>query len=184
MTKRIADMDELLKEYMLNYEKAIAAIDEITGIARRSAEVIIAEIGLDMSRFPSAAHLCSWSGICPGNNQSAGKKRNSRTTRGNKTLKTMLTQCAKAAKNVKTSYFSAQYQRISARRGKNRATVAVAHSILIAIYHILNNGVAFRDLGSDYYDNFNRDHKIKSYLKRLNALGWNTEQAASGTNYA
>jgi len=84
----------------------------------------------------------------------------------------MLTQCAKAAHNVKDSYFSAQYQRIAVRRGKNRATLAVAHSMLIAIYHILKNNVAFHDLGSDYYDNFNREHKVKSYLKRLSALGW------------
>jgi hypothetical protein len=86
-----------------------------------------------------------------------------------------LTQCAKAARNVKNSYFSAQYQRISVRRGKNRATIAVAHSMLIAIYHVLKNGVAFRDLGADYYDNFNREHKIKGYLKRLSALGWSPE---------
>jgi transposase len=179
MTKRIADMDNLIKDYMEQYETAIAAVDELPGIARRSAEVIISEIGADMSRFPSAAHLCSWAGICPGNHQSAGKRAHGRTTKGNKTLKSILTQCAQAAKNVKGSYFSAQYQRIAARRGKNRATVAVAHSMLIAIYHVLKNGVAFRDLGADYYDSFNREHKIKGYLKRLNALGWSPEAATA-----
>jgi len=177
MTKRIADMDDLIKGYMEQYEEAIAAIDELPGIARRSAEVIIAEIGLDMSRFPSAAHLCSWAGVCPGNNKSAGKRSHGKTTKGNKTLKSILTQCAKAARNSKGSYFSAQYQRIAARRGKNRATVAVAHSMLIAIYHVLKNEVAFNDLGSDYYDNFNREHKIRGYLKRLQALGWSPELA-------
>ena len=91
---------------------------------------------------------------------------------GNKPLKTILTQCAKSARSVKGSYFSAQYQRIAARRGKNRATLAVAHSMLIAIYHMLRNNVPFRDLGSDYYDSFNRDRKIHGYLKRLKALGW------------
>lgn len=157
---------------MDEYVAAIAALCEIPGIARRSAEVILAEIGLDMSRFPSAAHLCSWAGVCPGNCQSAGRRKHGKTTKGNKPLKTILTQCAKSARSVKGSYFSAQYQRIAARRGKNRATLAVAHSMLIAIYHMLRNNVPFRDLGSDYYDSFNRDRKIHGYLKRLKALGW------------
>lgn len=172
LNRRIGELDKMVKEYMAEYESAIAAIDEIPGIARRSAEVILAEIGLDMSRFPSAAYLCSWAGICPGNYQSAGKRKHGRTRKGNAALKTILTQCAKSAKTVKSSYFSAQYQRISARRGKNRATLAVAHSMLIAIYHILKNKTAFQDLGSDYYDSFNRDRKINNYLKRLKALGW------------
>lgn len=172
MTKRISDLDKLVGEHMQKYEAAISALDELPGIARRSAEVILAEIGLDMSRFPSAAHLCSWAGVCPGNHQSAGKHKSGRTTKGNKALKTILTQCAKAAKNVKSSFFSAQYQRIAARRGKNRATIAVAHSILIAIYHILADGIPFRDLGADYYDHFNRERKINSCLKRLASLGW------------
>ena len=87
----------------------------------------------------------------------------------------MLVQCAKVAGRGKGSYFAAQYQRISARRGKNRATIAVAHSMLIAIYHVLMEGVPFRDLGADYYDGFRREHKIRNYLKRLQALGWNPE---------
>lgn len=172
MTRRIADMDVLVKEYMEQYEAAITAMAAFPGIGPRSAEVIIAEIGTDMSRFPSAAHLCSWAGVCPGNHKSAGKRGHGKTTRGNMTLKSMLTQCAKAARRSKQSYFSAQYQRIAAHRGKNRATIAVAHSMLIAIYHVLKNGVSYRDLGSDYYDNFNREHKIKGYLKRLETLGW------------
>ena len=172
LNRRIGELDKLVQEYMAEYEAAIEAIDEIPGIARRSAEVILAEIGLDMGRFPSAAHLCSWAGVCPGKYQSAGRRKHGKTTKGNKALKTILTQCAKSAKTVKSSYFFAQYQRISARRGKNRATLAVAHSMLIAIYHILKNKTAFHDLGSDYYDSFNRDRKINSYLKRLKALGW------------
>jgi len=178
MTKRIADMDDMIKGYMEEYETAISAIDELPGIAQRSAEVIIAEIGTDMSRFPSAAHLCSWAGVSPGNHQSAGKRKHGRTTKGNKTLKTILTQCAKAASHCKASYFSAQYQRLAARRGKSRATVAVAHSMLIAIFHVLKYGVAFKDLGSDYYDSYNKEHKIKGYLKRLVALGWTVPEPA------
>lgn len=172
LNRRIANLDKLVHDYMDEYVAAIAALCEIPGIARRSAEVILAEIGLDMSRFPSAAHLCSWAGVCPGNYQSAGHRKHGKTTKGNKALKTILTQCAKSARSVKKSYFSTQYQRISARRGKNRATLAVAHSMLIAIYHMLKNNVPFRDLGADYYDSFNRDKKIHGYLKRLKALGW------------
>lgn len=179
LNRRIGELDKLVQEYMAEYEAAIAAIDEIPGIARRSAEVILAEIGLDMSRFPSAAHLCSWAGVCPGNYQSAGKRKHGKTTKGNSALKTILTQCAKSARSAKNSYFSAQYQRIAARRGKNRATLAVAHSILIAIYHILKNKAAFHDLGADYYDSFNRDRKINSYLKRLKALGWEPDAIPS-----
>lgn len=175
MTRRIADMDDLTKDYMDQYEKAISSIDQIPGIGRRSAEIITSEIGLDMSRFPTDAHLCSWAGICPGNRQSAGKQKSGRITKGNKALKTTLIQCAKAAKNVKASFFSAQYQRIAARRGKNRATVAVAHSMLISIYHMLKDNVPFRDLGADYYNHFNREHKINACLKRLSSLGWTPE---------
>ena len=179
LNRRIGELDKLVQEYMTEYEAAIEAIDEIPGIARRSAEVILAEIGLDMGRFPSAAHLCSWAGVCPGNYQSAGRRKHGKTTKGNSALKTILTQCAKSARTAKNSYFSAQYQRIAARRGKNRATLAVAHSILIAIYHILKNKTAFQDLGSDSYDSFNRDRKINSYLKRLKALGWEPDAIPS-----
>ena len=172
LNRRIANLDKLVQNYMDEYAAAITALCDIPGIARRSAEVILAEIGLDMSRFPSAAHLCSWAGVCPGNYQSAGHRKHGKTTKGNKALKTILTQCAKSASSVKKSYFSAQYQRIAARRGKNRATLAVAHSMLIAIYHMLKNNVPFCDLGADYYDSFNRNKKIHGYLKRLKALGW------------
>lgn len=175
LNQRIMTLDTMVKDYMTEYEAAISAIDELPGIGRRSAEVILAEIGTDMSRFPSAAHISSWSGLCPGNHQSAGRRKHGKTRKGNKTLKSILVECAKSARNVKGSYFSAQYQRIAARRGKNRATVAVAHSMLIAIYHVLKSGVPFRDLGADYYNNFNREHKIRGYLKRLQTLGWSPD---------
>ena len=172
MTRRIEDMDKLIRDYLNEYEAAIAALDEIPGIGRIGAETILAEIGLDMSRFPTAAHLCSWAGVAPGNHESAGKRKSGKTTHGNKALKAMLAQCAKAAQKVKGSFFSAQYQRIAVRRGSNRATIAVAHSMLIAIYHMLKTGSAYRDLGSEYYTQFNREKKIQSYLKKLSALGW------------
>ena len=172
MTRRIEDMDKLIGDYLNEYEAAIAALDEIPGIGRISAETILAEIGLDMSRFPTASHLCSWAGVAPGNHESAGKRKNGKTTHGNKALKAMLAQCAKAAQKVMASFFSAQYQRIAVRRGSNRATVAVAHSMLIAIYHMLKTGSLYRELSSEYYNQFNQEKKIQSYLKKLSALGW------------
>lgn len=179
MTWRIADVDDMIKNYLQKYEEAITAIDELPGIGRTGAEAIIAEIGKDMDRFPSASHICSWAGVSPGNNESAGKRKYGKTTKGNKSLKTMLVQCAKSAKNVKSSFFSAQYQRIAMRRGKNRATLAVAHSMLIAIYHVLKTGTPFKDLGSEYYSQFNREKKISSYLKKLHSLGWELTAAVS-----
>lgn len=179
MTRRIADLDTLILDYMKQYEQAIEAIDALPGIARRSAETIISEIGVDMSRFPSASHLCSWAGLCPGNNESAGKRYSGRITKGNKALKTTLVECAKAARNVSDSFFSAQYKRIAARRGKNRATVAVAHSMLIAIYHVLRYRVDYVDLGAEFYSKFNREKKIAACLKKLDDLGWQPPASVS-----
>lgn len=171
MAKRIKDLDNIINNHMKGYENAIKEIDKMPGIGKRSAEVILSEIGIDMSRFPSAAHISSWSGLCPGNNESAGKRKNGKTNKGNKYLKSTLIQCAKAAQKNKESFFHAQYQRLVVRRGANRATVAVAHSILIAIYYILKNKISFKDLGSDYYTKFNAEAKAKYYLKKLQELG-------------
>lgn len=153
------------------YTKAAKAIDALPGIAQVSAQHIVAETGIDMSRFPSTNHLCSWAGICPGNNESAGKRKSGRPTGGNKTLKSTLVQCAVVAVKNKSSFFHAQYQRLVVRRGKKRAIVAVAHSMLIAIYHVLS-GSPFNDLGTDYYNQFNTQKKIDSYLNKLKNLGW------------
>ncbi|MGD9581674.1 MAG: IS110 family transposase [Vampirovibrionia bacterium] len=171
MTRRIKDLDDIIDNQIKNYEDAIKLIDEISGIGKRSAEVIVSEIGIDMNRFPSDAHLSSWSGLCPGNNESAGRRKSGKTTKGNKHLKSILIQCAKAAKQDKDSFFHAQYQRLVVRRGANRATVAVAHSMLIAIYHMLKDNVPFKDLGSDYYTKFNTEAKARYYAKKLQELG-------------
>ena len=135
LNKWISVLDNIVKEYMTEYEAAIAAIDELPGIGRRSAEVVLVEISTDMDRFPNAPHISSWAGICPGNHQSAGKCKHRKSRKEDKILKSILVKCAKSARNVKSSCFSAQYQRIAARRGKSWATVAVAHSMLIVIYH-------------------------------------------------
>lgn len=171
MTRRIQDLDKIIDDQIRDYENAIKNIDELPGIGKRSAEVILAEIGTDMNRFPSAGHLASWSGLCPGNNESAGKRKSGKTTKGNKYLKSTLIQCAKSAIKNKDSFFHAQYQRLVVRRGKNRATVAVAHSMLIAIYHILKDDVPFKDLGTDYYIKFNTEAKARYYMRKLQDLG-------------
>lgn len=173
MSKRIKDLDDIINNQMKDYEDAIQKINVISGIGKRSAEVIISEIGIDMNRFPSAAHLSSWAGLCPGNNESAGKRKSGKTNKGNKYLKSTLIQCAKIAQKKKDSFFHAQYQRLVVRRGANRATVAVAHSIIIAIYHMLNDNVPFNDLGSNYYSKFNTKSKATYYIRKLQELGVN-----------
>lgn len=171
LSKRIEQMDIIVDTYMTEYDEAIKKLEQIPGVGKKSAEIILAEIGLDMNQFPSAAHLASWAGVSPGNNESAGKRKSGRTRKGNKILKATLAQAAKSASKNKNSFFHAQYQRIATKRGKNRATLAVAHSILIAIYHMLKNNEDFIDLGADYYHQFNKEKKINSYVKKLEALG-------------
>jgi transposase len=171
MTRRIGDMGDFIDQQMEKYADEITKIDEIPGIGKISAETILAETGVDMKRFRTAANLASWAGLCPGNNKSAGKRKSGKTNHGNRYLKTALIQAAKAAVKKKDSFFHAQYQRIVVRRGANRATVAVAHSILIAIYHMLKGCVGFKDLGADYYSQFNRAKKVYYYMKKLQELG-------------
>ena len=179
LNQHIASLDDEIDRNMHDqYRKAVDAVDSVTGIGPDSAKAILAVIGIDMSRFPSDSHIASWAGLCPGNNESAGKRRSGKTTKGNKLLKTTLVVCAHSAVKVKSSYFYAQFQRISSRRGKKRAYVAVAHSMLIAIYHILKDNIPFVDLGSEYYNQFNKERKINIYLKKLKALGWESDTAA------
>lgn len=171
MTRRINELNDMITGEMQQYEDAIKKIDEIPGIGQISAQTILAEIGLNMDRFPTASHLASWAGLCPGNNESAGKRKSGRTRKGNKTLKAILIQCAKSAVKNKESFFKARYDRLVVRRGSNRATVAVAHSMLIAIYNILKYQVNFKDLGESYYRQFNVEKKVNYYLKKLKELG-------------
>jgi transposase len=175
----IKNLDDEIDNFMKPDEKdASISLQSIPGIGSTSAQAVVSVIGTDMERFPNAAHLASWAGLCPGDNQSAAKRKSGKTRKGNSLLRTTLITCAHSAVLNKESYFYAQFMRISAHRGKKRAYVAVAHSMLIAIYHMLKYGVAFEDLGADYYNQFNKERKINAYLKKLKALGWEAPAVA------
>lgn len=180
LNEHIKNLNDEIDNFMKPEEQAAAAkIQDIPGIGHTSAQAIISVIGTDMSRFPTDKHISSWAGLCPGNNESAHKRRSGKTRKGNALLRSTLLVCAHSAVKVKSSYFYAQYTKICARRGKKRACLAVAHSMLIAIYHILKDDVPYQDLGADYYNQFNRESKINAYLKKLKALGWQTPTATA-----
>ena len=190
LTEMLHHIDELnghirkLDDYIWNNmnddsKEAVEAIKTIPGIGDVSAQAIISVIGTDMSRFPTDKHISKWAGLCPGNNVSANKRKSGRTTKGNQTLRTTLIVCAHAAASCKKSYFSAQFSRISPHRGSKRAYVAVAHSMLIAIYHMLKDKLPFADLGADYYNQYNRERKANGLLKRLKSLGYSVNIASA-----
>lgn len=173
LNKHIKELDDDIDNHMKPEEKdAVEVIQNIPGIGNTNAQAIVSVIGTDMKRFPTDGHIASWAGLCPGNNESAHKRKSGKTTKGNALLRESLVLSAHSAVSNKSSYFSALFSRISAHRGKKKAYVAVAHSMLVTIYHILKDGVVFKDLGSDFYNHFNRERKIAAYLKKLKALGW------------
>jgi transposase len=167
----IAECDTRILEVAKPFEPHIERLQTIVGVGRRSAEVIVSEVGVDMSRFASSGHLASWARICPGSNQSAGKRRSVGTGTGNNWLRTTLLESAWAASHSRHSYLGAQYRRISKRRGQKRAAIAVAHSILVIGYHVIRQGVPYRELGADYFDRMNTTKLKKYHLRRLAELG-------------
>jgi transposase len=151
---------------------ALARLDTIPGVARRTAEVIAAELGCDMTRFPTAGHAASWTGLCPGNHESAGKRLSGRTRFANRTLRAALVESARGAIRKRDCYLAAQYRRLVKRRGDKKAVVAVAHSILVIAYHVLRNGQSYRELGGHYFDRLNTERLTRYHTKRLAALGY------------
>ena len=167
----IARLDERIGELTRPHQPVLEKLDAIPGIDRRVAEVLMAEIGPDMTPFPTDAHLASWAGMCPGNNESAGKKRSGKTTKGSRWLRQALVQAAWAASHKKDSYFSAHARSLMRRRGRKRGLVAVAHSLLIVIYHMLQRGSEYQDLGHDFLDRIREKQLVSFHIKRLQQLG-------------
>ena len=151
--------------------EAVGLLQTIPGIGLRVAEVIVSEIGVDMRRFASDGHLASWAGMCPGSNESAGRRKNGRTTKGSIYLRNALVQAAWAATHTKETYLAAQYKRMVKRKGKNRALVAVGHSILVIIYHVLSRKESYSELGGDYFDKRNVEVQRNRLVRQLESLG-------------
>jgi transposase len=172
LDQQIALLDQEIEERMRPFEEALALLDTIPGVGRRAAEQILAEIGLDMERFPTAAHLASWAGMCPGNNESAGKRKSGRTRKGNNSLRNILVEAARAAARTKNTYLSSQYHRIAARRGANRAAVAVGHTILVIIYHVLKRRRPYIEIGADYFERLKKEATVHRAVKKLESLGY------------
>lgn len=164
LAARIAAISDQVAMRLVPFEAAVQQLMTIPGISRISAEVIIAETGGDMSRFPTPAHLASWAGLAPGNHESAGKRRRVGTRPGDRWLRRVLIEAARAAARTKGSYFGAQYRQLAHRRGPNKAAVAVAHSLLDLVWHLLSTGQPFEDLGADY---FQRRHDPERQTRRL-----------------
>jgi transposase len=167
-----ASSSETEADNPLSWSAAVELLDTIPGVDRRTAEVILAEIGLDMSQFPSADDLASWAGFAPGNHQSGGKRYSGRTTKGNRPIGAALNQAAWAASRTKDTFFKARYHRLAARRGKKRAIVAIGRSILVSIWHMLSRQEPYHDLGADYYDQRRKDTKVSYFTKQLSKLGF------------
>jgi transposase len=163
---QVADESEL----PLTWNAAVALLDTMPGVNRRIAEVMLAEMGLDMSQFPMADHLASWAGLAPGNQQSGGKRYSGRTTKGNKPLASIMVQAAWSAVRTKDTFLKSRYYRLAARRGKKRAIVAVAHSMLISAWHMLTYQQPYQELGGNYFDQRKKETKVSYLVRRLEKL--------------
>ncbi len=171
----IEDLNARIREMLSVYDNVLENLRAIPGLSKKTVEDLVAEIGLDMGAFPTEKHLASWAGMCPGNNESAGKKKSGKTTHGNKQVKSVLAEAAWAATRTKNTFYSARYHRLAARRGKKRALIAVGHSILKSVYHVLGGEEAYRELGATYVDE-RTEKRRRAYLKKeLEKMGYDVQ---------
>lgn len=171
LEEAIERLSERIEEQLHPFAEAVAPLDAIPGVDQRTIEAVVAEIGVDMRPFPSDRHLTSWTGLCPGHHESAGTHTSGKTRQGNRWLRTALTQAALAAIRVKDSRLAARYRRVMRHRGHKKAVVAVAHTILVIIYHLLKDQVPYQELGATYLDRRNREQATRQYVKQLERLG-------------
>jgi transposase len=171
LDEHIDGLSEAIEEQIRPFAPAVELLCTIPGVQQRTAEVIVAEVGADMSIFPSAGHLASWAGLCPGNDESAGKRRSGRTRKGSKWLSIALTEAAQANTRSRDSYLSAQYRRLRARRGHKRAIGAVKHSIIVACWHMLTTGEIYHDAGGEYFTRLDPDKQTRRLVAQLERLG-------------
>ena len=171
LDEQIDLLSDAIEEQLAPFAQAAELLCSIPGVQRRTAQVIVAEIGTDMTRFPSERHLASWAGQCPGNDRSAGKRRSGKTRNGSKWLDTALTEAAMAAARTKNTYLAAQYARLRPRRGHGRALGAVKHSILTSAWHMLSTGELYKDLGPDHYTRRDPERATRRLIKQLERLG-------------
>jgi transposase len=175
LEKQIAELDGCIAEMVKPYEAEIEILKSHPAIAQRSSENVIAEVGVDMNQFPDDSHLASWGGVCPGNNESAGKHKTGKTTKGDRWLKAVLTEVSWASTRTKDSSLSSRYRRIARRRGKKRAIVALNHANLRIIYHMLKNHKNYQELGSNYFAHYNAQRSKRYFVHRLKELGFEVE---------
>jgi transposase len=180
LESQIAALDEEIEKSMVPFEGTVNLWQTIPGINKLTAWSLVAEMGVNMDQFPSAQHLASWAGLCPGNNESAGKRLSGRARHGNPWLKRVACQAAWAASHSKKTYCSAQYRRLVGRRGKKRAIIAVAHTLLVAGYSMLKNSCVYQDLGENYFDRINRHNRQRYHVNRLRQLGFIVKLEAVG----
>ncbi len=167
----MAKLEKRIAEVTAPYASQIEQMNPVPGVDRRVAEVVLAEVGPDLKPFPSDAHVSAWSGMSPGSDESAGKRRSGRTTKGNRWLRAALVQAAWAASHTKDTYLAAQYRRLVGRRGKKRALVAVGHSILVILYHLLKDGTPYSELGGNFFDRLQPERLTRYHVRRLEQLG-------------
>jgi transposase len=168
----VTRINQEIAQRLRPFDDTLERLQTIPGVGRRTTEILLAEVGTDLSRFPTHRHLASWAGLCPGNHESAGKQRTGRTRRGSPWLRSALVEAAWAAARAKQTYLSAHYHRLAARRGGKRAALAVAHTILVSAYYMMQREQPYNDLGGNYFDERDRRHVERRLVKRLERLGY------------
>lgn len=175
LDEAIAQLDAQIEAQLRPFQATLDRWDSLPGINRRLAEIIVAEIGLDLKPFEDAEHLASWAGMCPGNNESAGKRQSGKTRKGSKWLRRALIEAAHGAAHTKNKYYQSLYRRLAARRGKQRAAVAVGHSLLVTGYHLITRNQSYQDLGANYFDERDREGVRRRAVRRLQQLGFQVQ---------